>query len=149
MSLLAIRMWACPLGLLSKEEGVFLLDMGAVSVKSGRTVVVNQFHATLPRMAGSRKLRLSIRLQQVEDRGLEPLTFWLPARQHEDASVARDGVTETDSPVCTSVCTRLSDSVQVSLETLAADLRRRLSVDDCRRLAVMLTGSGDETDCGN
>jgi hypothetical protein len=39
---------------------------------------------------------------------------------------------------CTNGCTRLSDSVQDSLEKLAADLRRRLSADDCRRLAELL-----------
>ena len=43
---------------------------------------------------------------------------------------------------CTNGCTRLSDSVQDSLEKLAADLRRRLSADDCRRLAELVIQCG-------
>jgi hypothetical protein len=42
--------------------------------------------------------------------------------------------------VCTSVCTSKSKTVHAELlETLAATLRDSLPLDDCRRLAAMLT----------
>ena len=96
----------------------------------------------------------------VESRSLEsPAPPWLPGwsgngiltRSGSQAMV--DAVKRAKVPTVELRSTRLKHSFpfvgvnNCSLGKLVADLRRRLSVDDCRRLAVMLTGSGDETDC--
>jgi len=71
---------------------------------------------------------------------LELATFSFGSCRMTAVTVAVTTLTETPSGACTNACTRKQDSDQETLETLAADLRRRLSVGDCRRLAELLTG---------
>jgi hypothetical protein len=53
-------------------------------------------------------------------------------------SIAQQDATD-NSAACTTACTSEAD-----LEQVAADLRSRLTVDECRRLAELLTGSRRE-----
>ncbi len=63
---------------------VAVFDIARNSCLSPNPVVyrrLGSFQAALPNIGRERKLRFGFLLQQMEDRGLEPLTFWLPARR--------------------------------------------------------------------
>ena len=99
------------------------------------TCSVSQAHAITPDR-GKRKQPLSSAdsgCHEVEPKGVEPSTSALRMQESSNASDAGKQLAPTHSIVCTRVCTSKAD-----LEQIAADLRGRLTADECRRLGEML-----------
>ena len=67
--------------------------------------------------------------------GFEPATSTMSTSESRIVSDDTKGLTRVAANVCTRVCTSEQD-----LEQFAADLRDRLTPDECRRLAELLTG---------
>ena len=83
----------------------------------------------------------------MEDRGLEPLTFWLPASEQADISSEIIPLTESTSSACTSACTSEANSVNAAgvdadhvdtLKAISAAISN-LSPEDRARLSMMLS----------
>ncbi len=88
----------------------------------------------LPRARAALNRRKSKRARQ--DSNLQPL---VPKTGGDELQgVCSQEVATTAADGCTTGCTNFADVVHESLELIAADLRQRLSVDECHRLAELL-----------
>ncbi len=78
-------------------------------------------------------------LSLVGGTGFEPATSTMSTSESPIVSDDTKGLTNGDGTACTTACTSEAD-----LEQIAADLRDRLTVDECRQLAELLSQSDND-----